>query len=238
MKVKSRAIGNFTRPGQILIVPKLVIIHHPNTIHIPNIGVTRCLRETTQKILNIQKNLCLCTPFQRKSESLERNQRNHTTFLALNHMPLLRLPWAKECLPELMKHLKRRPVVWCFPIKPHLECLTQAFRAITKIGGRHVAENSLTRARRCVNQLEHYQPKCVHVFNGSAKKFFPAPLDGVDHYLNNQQFLPPAWKDHKRALKQTWQHNSCLLVGPKERAIASLWLRSWAQKGIRLEVAT
>ena len=62
--------GNYTYLVQILIVTILVLLW-PNPVHIPNIGVTSCLLGDNPQTLNVQRNLYLCTLFQRNLQILE-----------------------------------------------------------------------------------------------------------------------------------------------------------------------
>ena len=96
--------------SKIFILTILALNLQPNTIHIPNIAITSCPLGDNPQFLNVQRNLCLCTLFQRNLQNHESSKPKQTTTLDLNHMPLLLLWWAKRGLPRLIRHLKRPPV--------------------------------------------------------------------------------------------------------------------------------
>ena len=158
----------------------------PNPIRIANIGVTRCPLRDNPQISNVQMNLCLSILFERNLQILESSKPKQTTIFHLNRMPLLPLPRTERGLPELIKHLKRPPILWCLPIAPYPQRLTHALRSLAKVSSRHVAEHSLTRTLACLNPILHYSTTtplssieaCLDIFNQTAKKLHPATLDG------------------------------------------------------------
>ena len=133
----------------------------------------------------------------------------------LNCMPLLPFARAERALPEIIKHLKGAPILWCLPIAPYPQRLTHALRALAKVSSRHVDKYSLTRTRACLNPILHCSTTiplssieaCLDIFNQTAKKLHRATLDEATPYVNTQRFLPPPWNDMTHGVQQLCAHH-------------------------------
>ena len=130
-------------------------------------------------------------------------------------MPLLPFARAERGLAKVLKKLKGPPILWCLPIAPYPQRLTHALRGLAKVRSRHVAKNSLTRTRACLNPILQVSTtiplssleSCLHVLNQTAKKLHPATLDDATPYANTQRFLPPPWNDMTHGVQQLCAHH-------------------------------